>query len=116
MKKKLKGTPPDVWAMNMALFGTADPDVPSINVNYSKMWDLVKPTLINDNRVVGKAMLVGTGAENNGKDFWELWSKGVDPADIGYFTPATPLIDKALEFQDKADMLRFKIEETIKNK
>jgi hypothetical protein len=81
---KLRGHAPDVWAMNMALFGTADPDAPPLGFNYSELWDKVKPRLIDGNRVTGKALIVGTG----GLDRVISWESAYEFDKL--FAPATP--------------------------
>ncbi len=70
--KKLKGAPISVAELNIALYGTADPDMPRISPeDYSKLWESAKPKLSNP--PIGKIIIGSTTGENN--FYKNLWDK-----------------------------------------
>jgi len=73
--KKLKGTSIDIASINMAFFGSADPDCPNISKEQlEQMWDKAMPKLKKDN--IGRVIITSTASNNSGIEFKKLWENG----------------------------------------
>ena len=68
--KTLRGLAPNMAAMNLAMFGSADPDFPNVS---KETWEVAYPKLRRMNPF-GLPMIVGAGSELSGAEYYKhIW-------------------------------------------
>lgn len=62
-KKNLKGIPPSIIDMNLAIYGEFDPDMPFIpKEKINEIWEATRPKI---DEIKGQVIIFGTGGEIN---------------------------------------------------
>jgi len=71
-KNKLTGIAPSIYDLNMAFYGTGDPDLPNMNSEeFKKMWECATPK--TNKKIIGKVIITSTAMSDKRSWFKEIW-------------------------------------------